>query len=86
MLGDGSSMTFDLPNLAPGLELRGDGIWFARRQGPVSFSEHGNAACLQVEDRSFWFRHRNRCVESVARRFAPKGALPDIGGGNGRKD
>jgi hypothetical protein len=52
----------------------------------MSFPEHGNAACLQVEDRSFWFRHRNRRVESAVRRFAPKGALPDIGGGNGRKD
>ena len=58
-------MTFDLPSLAPGLERRADGIWFARRQAPVSYPEHGNAACLQIEDRSFWFRHRNRCIASV---------------------
>ena len=53
-------MTFDLPNWAPGLELRGDGIWFASRQGPVSYRKHGDSTCLQVEDRSFWFRHRNQ--------------------------
>jgi SAM-dependent methyltransferase len=76
-------MTFDLSIQAPGLELRADGIWFARRQAPVSYPEHGNAACLQIEDRSFWFRHRNRCIASVVRRFAPHGALLDIGGGNG---
>jgi SAM-dependent methyltransferase len=76
-------MTFDVPSLAPDLERRTDGIWFARRQAPVSYPERGNAACLQVEDRSFWFRHRNRCIASVVRRFAPQGALLDIGGGNG---
>lgn len=76
-------MTFDLSSLASGLEHGPNGIWFAPRQAPVSYPEHGNAACLQVEDRSFWFRHRNRCIASVARRFAPEGALLDIGGGNG---
>jgi SAM-dependent methyltransferase len=76
-------MTFDLSTLAPGLERRADGIWFARRQAPVSYPEDGNAACLQIEDRSFWFRHRNRCIASVVRRFAPQGVLLDIGGGNG---
>jgi SAM-dependent methyltransferase len=76
-------MTFDIPSLAPGLERRADGIWFARRQAAVSYPEHGNAACLQIEDRSFWFRHRNRCIASVVRRYASKQALLDIGGGNG---
>jgi SAM-dependent methyltransferase len=76
-------MTFDLSSPASGLEHGPNGIWFAPRQAPVSYPEHGNAACLQVEDRSFWFRHRNRCIASVARRFAPEGALLDIGGGNG---
>ena len=76
-------MTFDLSTLAPGLERRVDGIWFAPRKAPVSYPEDGNAACLQIEDRSFWFRHRNRCIASVVRRFAPQGELLDIGGGNG---
>ncbi|KAA1251994.1 class I SAM-dependent methyltransferase [Mycobacterium simiae] len=76
-------MTFDLAKVAPGLELRVDGIWFARQHASVSYPEHGNAACLEVEDRSFWFRHRNRCIASVVRRFAPQDALLDIGGGNG---
>jgi SAM-dependent methyltransferase len=83
MPGDAPRMTFDVASLAPGLERRADGIWFARRQAPVSYPEHGNAACLQIEDRSFWFRHRNRCIASVVRRFAPQEALLDIGGGNG---
>jgi hypothetical protein len=75
-------MTFDVSGLAPGLEGGADGIWFARPRASVSCPEHGNAASLQVEDRSFWFRHRNRCIASALRRFAPQGTLLDIGGSN----
>jgi len=76
-------MSFDLLDLASDLERRKDGIWFARQQSAVSYPEHGHAACLQIEDQSFWFRHRNRCIASVARRFPTNGTLLDIGGGNG---
>ena len=76
-------MTFDVSVLTAGLERGADDIWFAPRRTPVSYPEHGNAACLQFEDRSFWFRHRNRCVTTLVRRFAPKGVLLDVGGGNG---
>ena len=76
-------MTLDLTCLAPYLERRADGIWFAPRQAPVSYPAEGNAACLQVEDRSFWFRHLNLCITSVVRRQMLKGTLFDIGGGNG---
>jgi SAM-dependent methyltransferase len=73
----------DLSTVAPTLERRDDGIWFARQQAVVSYPEHGNSACLQIEDQSFWFRHRNRCIVSAVRRAKPRGALLDIGGGNG---
>ena len=68
---------------AAGLERRPPGIWFAQRQGAVSYPEGGHAACLEVEDSSFWFRHRNRCIVSTVKRFAPAGRLLDVGGGNG---
>ena len=74
---------FDPADPALGLELRPPGIWFARTRGAVSYPEDGNAACRQVEDRSFWFRHRNRCISTLVRRFAPDATLLDIGGGNG---
>lgn len=72
-----------LADWAPGLELREPGVWFARAQSPVSYPAHGNAECLKLEDDSFWFRHRNRCIVSLVRRFAPGVAFLDIGGGNG---
>lgn len=76
-------MVLDIASLAPDLERREPGIWFARRQGAVSYPAHGNAACLAVEDRSFWFRHRNRCIVSLVRRTPLDGVFLDIGGGNG---
>jgi SAM-dependent methyltransferase len=72
-----------LAAVVPSLERDDHGIWFAGKTAPVSYPTHGNAACLAVEDRSFWFGHRNRCIGSLVRRFPPAGPLLDIGGGNG---
>jgi len=49
----------------------------------ISYPAGGNAACAQVEDTSFWFRHRNRVILDQLERFPPTGPLWDIGGGNG---
>jgi len=49
----------------------------------VSYPADGNAVCFQLEDDSFWFRHRNRCITAVVGQFPPAGAILDIGGGNG---
>lgn len=67
----------------PGLRQDEQGIWFASSRSAVSYPAEGSAACLAVEDSSFWFQHRNRCIVAAVRRFAPRGALFDIGGGNG---
>jgi SAM-dependent methyltransferase len=64
------------------LELRG-GVWRARQISAVSYPEHGNDACFQLEDHSYWFRHRNNCIREVVRQFPPAGAVYDVGGGNG---
>ncbi len=76
-------MMLDVPSFAGGLELGRDGIWFSGQRGPVSYPADGNLACQRIEDGSFWFRHRNRCIISLARRFAPGAPFLDIGGGNG---
>ncbi len=59
-------MRLDLATLDPSLEQRQPGLWFARQDGTqVSYPAHGNAACLAIEDRSFWFRHRNRVIPAL---------------------
>ncbi len=67
---------------ADNLELEG-GIWRARTRSAVSYPDEGNQECYQLEDTSFWFGHRNRCLETVVRRLPPHGPLFDLGGGNG---
>lgn len=64
------------------LECR-DGLWQPRSISKVSYPEHGNDVCLQVEDTSYWFAHRNDCIQSMLQRFPPGGTFYDIGGGNG---
>jgi hypothetical protein len=40
--------------LAPGIHRGDNGIWYASNtRAPVSYPAHGNAAYLQIEDRSF---------------------------------
>jgi 2-polyprenyl-3-methyl-5-hydroxy-6-metoxy-1,4-benzoquinol methylase len=62
-----------------------DGIWHAIVQKKISYPDDGNEACFEVEDRSFWFRHRNACIVEMVRNFPPKtqGPIFDVGGGNG---
>ena len=36
-----------------------------------------------LEDSSFWFQHRNRCIIKVIELFPPLGFIVDLGGGNG---
>lgn len=50
---------------------------------PISYPSHGHQACLQVEDHSYWFRHRNECISALVHRFLQSGCFADVGGGNG---
>lgn len=60
-----------------------DGIYVAGDAKPVSYAADGHSGCLQVEDSSFWFRHRNQCIANVVGNHPFQGPLLDIGGGNG---
>ena len=75
----------DIASIAPGLELHEDGIWYSPDEQPVSYPDEGHGACIALEDGSFWFRHRNRCIVAAVKAFPPPdgGTIFDIGGGNG---
>jgi SAM-dependent methyltransferase len=68
--------------ISDNLELRDD-IWFALRKSKVSYPDEGNEKCFQIEENSFWFRHRNNCILEVVKQFPPAGIFYDVGGGNG---
>lgn len=63
----------------------GDGIWYGPEEDSVSYPSEGYDRCFAVEERSFWFQHRNRCIVAAVKRLPPLGRGPilDIGGGNG---
>ena len=72
-----------LQEIAPNLEMCPGGWWASSTVSDVSYPEEGNALCFSVEESSFWFEHRNRCILEAVRRFPPAGAFFDVGGGNG---
>ncbi|MCD4739559.1 class I SAM-dependent methyltransferase [archaeon] len=49
----------------------------------VSNLEEGSARCFEIEDQSFWFTHRKKCILTAVNSYPPKGTIYDIGGGNG---
>jgi len=64
------------------LRRSADGIWRADAAvAAVSFPRGGHRECAELEDASFWFRHRNRCIVALVQRFP--GMIFDVGGGTG---
>jgi SAM-dependent methyltransferase len=72
-----------ISDLASGLTLDSAGIWASGDRVEVSYPTDGNEQCYQVEDSSFWFKHRNSCIIAALRSHAPSGTILDVGGGNG---
>lgn len=74
----------DLAEIATGLRPGAEGIWTAAGRARVSYPEGQHADCIQLEEQSFWFRHRNACIAAMVRRHQPPaGPVLDLGGGNG---
>jgi len=67
------------PNLAPGP----DGIWFAAGDVDQGFASDDRTDWVEIEDRSFWYRHRNEVILDTLERFPCRGWLFEIGAGNG---
>lgn len=76
-----SSLRQIIKNVTPGE----DGVWRTTAQSGVSYPDQGHDTCHGVEDDSFWFAHRNRCIAALIRHDPPDRSLPfaDVGGGNG---
>jgi SAM-dependent methyltransferase len=75
--------SFDILHVAPNLRRLPNGIFVADSSRSISYPSDGNRLCCEIEDGSFWFRHRNDLLIDAVNRFPPAGALVDVGGGNG---
>lgn len=73
----------DLRQYSHRLTFLPENIWTARGNEDVSYPAGGNDICFGIEDNSFWYRHRNRCIAELMNSYPPGGCLFDIGGGNG---
>ena len=73
----------ELSKIATNLQPGEHGIWFSKKRSHISYPEDGNLRCLAVEDSSFWFKHRNKCIIESMRLFPPEGVVYDVGAGNG---
>jgi SAM-dependent methyltransferase len=71
--------------MSTGLEAGEDGVWYAHQASAVAYPAEGHARLAELEDDSFWFAHRNRCIEALIKAYPPEAGnvLFDIGGGNG---
>lgn len=54
-----------------------------RQNWIVSYPDDGNTVCFEMEDRSFWYQHRNACLVEAMKANNFPNELYDIGGGNG---
>lgn len=74
----------EMHEVAPGLKRTANGFWLAPGTVDVSYPDDGNEFCLAVEERSFWFAHRNRAIVAAIRKYRPaNGPILDVGAGNG---
>jgi SAM-dependent methyltransferase len=60
-----------------------DDIWYSKGSSNISYPTDGNANCFQIEENSFWFKHRNSVILDLIKNFPPRDYIFDIGGGNG---
>ena len=67
----GSSL-LDLDTIAAGLQLNKSGLWKGKSKTEVSYPESGHSRLAELEERSFWFRHRNNCILKVINRIMKK--------------
>jgi SAM-dependent methyltransferase len=79
----GVNLDVYIASLSSQLNRGAEGFWTSEITEEVSYPEDVRSSCAAIEVSSFWFAHRNRCIISLVRRFAPQDPILDIGGGNG---
>jgi SAM-dependent methyltransferase len=76
-------MKFDIEKIAINIVKGEKGIYESKGDTNISYPESGNDACMQIEDDSFWFKHRNNIIAESVKNFNQGRTFFDIGGGNG---
>ena len=72
-----------LEDIAINIKKNDNGIYYSLSESEISYPEDGNMDCLQLEEDSFWFKHRNDVISESVKKHCPDQHFFDIGGGNG---
>lgn len=73
----------NITNISKNLKLHSNGIYYSETKSNISYPEDGNTNCFQIENESFWFKHRNKIITELIEKYSPRDSFFDIGGGNG---
>lgn len=60
-----------------------EGIFYSEEQSKISYPASGNDNYFQIEENSFWFKHRNNCIIEGVMKYCANSTFFDVGGGNG---
>lgn len=73
----------NLEEIALNIEKHDNGIYYSKSTSDISYPEVGNENCMQIEENSFWFLHRNNIIAESVKKYNGDRTFFDIGGGNG---
>ena len=73
----------NIEHIAKNIEKKENGIYFSKSDSSISYPEEGNEHCLQIEEDSFWFKHRNNVIAKSVLQYSAASTFFDVGGGNG---
>ena len=52
----------DIANISKHLYLSKNGIWVTGNINDISYASELRQHKFEIEDKSFWFKHRNQCI------------------------
>ena len=74
--------SFDINNYTENLTKK-ENIFFSKDIEEISYPADGHETLFNLEDNSFWFKHRNNCITSLVKEYVADKPFFDVGGGNG---
>ena len=75
--------SMDLEKIAHNIKKDENGIYYSKSESSISYPDDGNENFFQIEEDSFWFKHRNNIISNSVQKYSPDELFFDIGGGNG---
>lgn len=73
----------NLCNLSSEISLSDSGIWVVKGHRDFGYLKDDATNWIEIEDASFWYRHRAKVFASIVRRYHQAGFIFEVGAGNG---